>query len=96
MDACFLVTELNQMKDVLRQFEAYLEQPSASIELCKDLALKMHSSIEKSLNFAKSFGPIEGRVSGPESPLSHSGSLRSESFEQTCKNQDGKEMSKKR
>jgi hypothetical protein len=96
MEGCFLVTELNQMKDLLRQFEAYLEQPSASIELCKDLTLKINSSIEKSLKFAKNLGPIEARVSGPESPLSDSGSLRSESFDQTYKNQDGKEMSKKR
>lgn len=97
MEACFLVSELNQMRDLLMQFEAYLEQPSARIEPCKDIALKMHLSIEKSLNFAKTCGLIEARaVSGSESPISAGGSPISESFDHAYKNQDGKEISKKR
>ncbi|KAJ1689639.1 hypothetical protein LUZ63_013794 [Rhynchospora breviuscula] len=97
MEACFLVKELNQMKDLVRQFEAYLEQPSSSIEPYKNLASKMHVSIEKSLNIAKDFGLIETKVSAPESPRSANGYPSSESFDQAYKNQDGKEtISKKR
>lgn len=96
MEGCFLVTELNQMKDLVRQFQIYLEQPSSSIEPCKDIASKMHLSIEKSLNFAKSFGLGETRVSESDSLVSASGSPISESFDQAYKNKDGKEVSKKR
>ncbi|XP_072966585.1 probable WRKY transcription factor 53 isoform X1 [Typha angustifolia] len=90
-DQSLLVAELCHIKELVRQLEDHMDQPSP-IEFCKSLTPEINLSLEKSISMAKK----SNSTCRMESPCSVIGSPRSETSDQPFKYHDPREKSKKR
>lgn len=94
-DMSALINVLIQGDEHMRELQAQLDQPF-SAEACKLLATKAKSAVSSAISIAKLLETSFRRRAGSESPLSASGSPRSDGSDKAFKEQERREMCKKR
>lgn len=90
-----LISELAQGQELMRQLTALLEQSPAPVQ-CRSLVQRIQSSLEKAISMARSSSDSGGPAAGGDSPRSVSGSPQSEDSGRMLKDQERREMCKKR
>ncbi|KAJ0989320.1 hypothetical protein J5N97_007676 [Dioscorea zingiberensis] len=101
-DPNLLVELLTAGEEQIRQLEANLAEQS-SFEICKALAHEIESTFKKAISMAKlgespvcSNAITATNITNPDSPRSTNGSPRSETSDRVFKDQERREMTKKR